>query len=30
MTEIPAGGQTINFQRGTIEQVNGRVNVRTR
>ena len=30
MTEIPAGGQTINFQRGAIEQVNGRVNVRTR
>ena len=28
MAKIPAGGLTIEFQRGTIEQVNGHVNVR--
>ena len=28
MEKIPAGGLTIDFQRGTIEQVNGNVNVR--
>ncbi len=28
MTKIPAGGLTVDFQRGTINQVNGAVNVR--
>ena len=28
MAAIPAGGLTIDFQRGTIQQVNGAVNVR--